>query len=76
LIGAIPRTANQSEIFYQEHQTGYLKIKNQVDHYVKGTNALTKSIIIVAAGGVGKTIDLRIAGVYAMSQGLSVSQPL
>ena len=71
-ITHIPKTDGQSEISYQEHQVGYTKIKSHIDHYAAGTNTLTKSIALVGAGGVGKTVDLRIAGLYALSQGLSV----
>ena len=57
----------------EEHKKGYQEVKKCVRHYLEGSNNRTKSISFVGAGGVGKTVDLRVAGLYAICSGLAVA---
>jgi predicted GIY-YIG superfamily endonuclease len=71
-LTSIPRFDGQDTESYREHHTAYQTITEAVQHYKAARECRTKSIVLVGAGGVGKTVDLRIAGLYCLSQGLSV----
>ena len=62
----------QSEESIKEHKEGYRKVMDAVQHYQEATSARTKSVMFVGAGGVAKTEDMRLAGLYAISKGLFV----
>ncbi|MHA7927462.1 MAG: GIY-YIG nuclease family protein [Marinobacter sp.] len=65
-----PSNNSQSESSWKEHQKAYEAVVNAVTHYKQARNERTKSILLVGAGGVGKTVDMRLAGLYCMCQGL------
>ena len=71
-IENVPQSPQQSDESFAEHQAGYSHVKTAVQHYLQASTRRTKSIAFVGGGGVGKTVDLRMAGLYALSQGLSV----
>jgi predicted GIY-YIG superfamily endonuclease len=71
-ITSFPIADVQSTESYKEHQNGLNKVIELVRHYKLGTIERTKSLCFVGAGGVGKTMDLRIAGLYCLCQGLFV----
>ena len=68
-ITSFPIADVQSTESYKEHQNGLNKVIELVRHYKLGTIERTKSLCFVSAGGVGKTMDLRIVGLYCLCQG-------
>ena len=63
---------NQSIPSFEEHREAYHKITKIVTNYKNNTSNSTNGIVLVGAGGVGKTIDMRLAALYMISQGLRV----
>ena len=68
----LPRSAEQSMPSFEEHQKARIDIEQAVAHYKMATPERTKAIAFVGAGGVGKTVEMLLAGLYCITQGLFV----
>ena len=56
----------------EEHKAASEKVIKIIKHYKAATVERTKSLCYIGAGGVGKTMALRSAGLYSLCQGLFV----
>ena len=69
---SLPKLRNQSLESFKEHQNAFKKIIKIVTEYKRGQLTITNSLVLVGAGGVGKTMDMRLGALYMISQGLRV----
>jgi DNA replication protein DnaC len=68
----LPKPNDQFEASAKEHKEFYGKIKCMVQHYKAATVEGTKSICLCGAGGVGKTMAMRLGTLFLMTQGLFI----
>jgi hypothetical protein len=71
-LSGLPRSSEQSTESYEEHQKARVDVEKAVAHYKQASPERTKAIAFVGAGGVGKTVEMLLAGSYCVSQGLFV----
>jgi hypothetical protein len=68
----LPKPNDQSEASAEEHKEFYGKVKCMVQHYKAATVERTKLICLCGAGGVGKTMAMRLGTLFLMTQGLFI----
>jgi len=73
LLRDLPKAPAQPVESYEEQQVVFAKGMEQLHAYVDTNNNCTKGMVVVGAGGVGKTTVLLLLLLYAQCLGLSVA---
>ena len=71
-LADFPISQEQNVESYNEHRRARVDVVKAVAHYKQASLERTKAIAFVGAGGVGKTVEMMLAGLYCVSQGLFV----